>query len=117
MSLFEDDPGLIRRQEGQVREQAERAHAMRRRIESIHGVGVSPSRGVTVTVDSAGTLLALAIDDAPAELCDAIVAAYAAARRDVGEQVIERLRSLYGVPSPDVPLAEASDPRVHQRRL
>lgn len=131
MSLFEDDPGLIRRQEGQVREQAERAHAMRRRIESIHGVGVSPSRGVTVTVDSAGTLLALAIDDAPTELCDAIVAAYAAARRDVGEQVItasqdafgesfpgiERLRSLYGVPSPDVPLAEASDPRVHQRRL
>ena len=128
MSLFEDDPGLIRRQEGQVREQAERAHAMRRRIESIHGVGVSPSRG---TVDSAGTLLALAIDDAPTELCDAIVAAYAAARRDVGEQVItasqdafgesfpgiERLRSLYGVPSPDVPLAEASDPRVHQRRL
>ena len=104
---------------------------MRRRIESIHGVGVSPSRGVTVTVDSAGTLLALAIDDAPTELCDAIVAAYAAARRDVGEQVItasqdafgdsfpgiERLRSLYGVPSPDVQLAEASDPRVHQRRL
>ena len=115
MPLFEDDPDLIRRQEGQVREQAERAHAMRRRIESIHGVGVSPSRGVTVTVDSAGTLLALAID----------------ARRDVGEQVItasqdafgesfpgiERLRSLYGVPSPDVPRAEASDPRVHQRRL
>ena len=131
MSLFEDDPGLIRRQESQVREQAERAHAMRRRIESIHGVGVSPSRGVTVTVDSAGTLLARAIDDAPTELCDAIVAAYAAARRDVGEQVItasqdafgdsfpgiERLRSLYGVPSPDVQLAEASDPRVHQRRL
>ena len=32
MSLFEDDPGLIRRQEGQVREQAERAHAMRRAL-------------------------------------------------------------------------------------
>ena len=99
MSLFEDDPGLIRRQEGQVREQAERAHAMRRRIESIHGVGVSPSRGVTVTVDSAGTLLALAIDDAPTELCDAIVAAYAAARRDVGEQVITASQDAFVIPS------------------
>ena len=131
MSLFEDDPDLIRRQERQVREQAERAHAMRGRINSVRGVGTSPSQGVTITVDSAGTLLGLAIDGAPAELCDAIIAAYAAARRDVGEQVIaasqdafgdsfpgiERMRSLYGIASPDAPLSEAPDPRMHRRRL
>ena len=131
MSLFEDDPGLIRRQEGQVREQAERAHAMRRRIKSIHGVGVSPDESVTVIVDSAGTLLDISIKSASDKLSEDIMAAFAAARRHAGEQVItasqdafgesfpgiERLRSLYGVPSPDVPLAEASDPRVHQRRL
>ena len=99
MSLFEDDPGLIRRQEGQVREQAERAHAMRRRIESIHGVGVSPSRGVTVTVDSAGTLLALAIDDAPTELCDAIVAAYAARAATSANRLSPPPRTLSVIPS------------------
>ena len=42
MSLFEDDPDAIRRQERQVQEQAERARVMRQRIEAIQGVGTSP---------------------------------------------------------------------------
>ena len=56
MSLFEDDPNLIRRQERQVREQAERARAMRQRIESVQGVGVSPDSSVEIIVDSAGKM-------------------------------------------------------------
>ena len=130
MSLFEDEPALIRRQERQVREQAECARAMRQRIKSIHGVGVSPDESVTVIVDSAGTLLDISIKSASDKLCEDIMAAFAAARRHAGEQVItasqqafgtsfpglERMRSLYGLSSPDAPLAEASDPRVLQRR-
>ena len=65
MSLFEDDPNLIRRQERQVREQAERARAMRQRIESVQGVGVSPDSSVEIIVDSAGTLLGIGIEARP----------------------------------------------------
>ena len=115
MSLFEDDPNLIRRQERQVREQAERARAMRQRIESVQGVGVSPDSSVEIIVDSAGTLLGIGI---------------AAARRNAGEQVIaasqeafgpqytgiERIRSLYGIPEPDDPADDDSTLLVRRRR-
>lgn len=130
MSLFEDDPNLIRRQERQVREQAERARAMRQRIESVQGVGVSPDSSVEIIVDSAGTLLDIGIKGASNEMCEAIMAAYAAARRNAGEQVIaasqeafgpqytgiERMRSLYGIPEPDDPAEDDSTPLVRRRR-
>mgnify|MGYP000905796552 CR=1 FL=1 len=131
MPLFEDDPDLIRRQERQVREQAERARVMRQQIEAVQGVGNSPDNSVEVVVDSGGTLLG--IEGVSNEVCEAIMAAYAAARRDAGEQVIsasqaafgenyagiERMRSLYGVPDPDEPEEpedEAPHPWTNARR-
>ena len=133
MPLFEDDPDLIRRQERQVREQAERARVMRQRIEAVQGVGTSADERVEVVVDSGGTLLGIGIEGVSNEVCEAIMAAYAAARRDAGEQVIsasqaafgenyagiERMRSLYGVPDPDEPEEpedEAPHPWTHARR-
>lgn len=130
MPLFEDDPDLIRRQERQVREQAERARVMRQQIEAVQGVGNSPDSSVEVVVDSGGTLLGIGIEGVSNEVCEAIMAAYAAARRDAGEQVIsasqaafgenyagiERMRSLYGVPDPEEPEDEAPHPWTHARR-
>lgn len=130
MPLFEDDPDLIRRQERQVREQAERARVMRQQIEAVQGVGNSPDNSVEVVVDSGGTLLGIGIEGVSNEVCEAIMAAYAAARRDAGEQVIsasqaafgenyagiERMRSLYGVPEPEEPEDEAPHPWTHARR-
>jgi hypothetical protein len=130
MPLFEDDPDLIRRQERQVREQAERARVMRQQIEAVHGVGNSPDNSVEVVVDSGGTLLGIGIEGVSNEVCEAIMAAYAAARRDAGEQVIsasqaafgenyagiERMRSLYGVPDPEEPEDEAPHPWTNARR-
>ena len=127
MPLFEDDPDLIRRQERQVREQAERARIMRQQIETVQGVGNSPDNSVEVVVDSGGTLLGIGIEGVSNE---AIMAAYAAARRDAGEQVIsasqaafgenyagiERMRSLYGVPDPEEPEDEAPHPWTNARR-
>ena len=130
MALFEDDPDLIRRQERQVREQAERARVMRQQIEAVQGVGNSPDNSVEVVVDSGGTLLGIGIEGVSNEVCEAIMAAYAAARRDAGEQVIsasqaafgenyagiERMRSLYGVPVPEEPEDEAPHPWTNARR-
>lgn len=130
MPLFEDDPDLIRRQERQVREQAERARVMRQQIEAVQGVGNSPDNSVEVVVDSGGTLLGIGIESVSNEVCEAIMAAYAAARRDAGEQVIsasqaafgenyagiERMRSLYGVPEPEEPEDEAPHPWTDARR-
>lgn len=130
MALFEDDPDLIRRQERQVREQAERARVMRQQIEAVQGVGNSPDNSVEVVVDSGGTLLGIGIEGVSNEVCEAIMAAYAAARRDAGEQVIsasqaafgenyagiERMRSLYGVPEPEEPEDEAPHPWTNARR-
>lgn len=130
MPLFEDDPDLIRRQERQVREQAERARIMRQQIETVQGVGNSPDNSVEVVVDSGGTLLGIGIEGVSNEVCVAIMAAYAAARRDAGEQVIsasqaafgenyagiERMRSLYGVPDPEEPEDEAPHPWTNARR-
>ncbi len=130
MPLFEDDPDLIRRQERQVREQAERARVMRQQIEAVQGVGNSPDNSVEVVVDSGGTLLGIGIESVSNEVCEAIMAAYAAARRDAGEQVIsasqaafgenyagiERMRSLYGVPDPEEPEDEAPHPWTDARR-
>ena len=130
MPLFEDDPDLIRRQERQVREQAERARVMRQQIEAFQGVGNSPDNSVEVVVDSGGTLLGIGIEGVSNEVCEAIMAAYAAARRDAGEQVIsasqaafgenyagiERMRSLYGVPDPEEPEDEAPHPWTNARR-
>lgn len=130
MPLFEDDPDLIRRQERQVREQAERARVMRQQIEAVQGVGNSPDNSVEVVVDSGGTLLGIGIESVSNEVCEAIMAAYAAARRDAGEQVIsasqaafgenyagiERMRSLYGVPDPEEPEDEAPHPWTNARR-
>lgn len=130
MTLFEDDPDLIRRQERQVREQAERARVMRQQIEAVQGVGNSPDNSVEVVVDSGGTLLGIGIEGVSNEVCEAIMAAYAAARRDAGEQVIsasqaafgenyagiERMRSLYGVPDPEEPEDEAPHPWTNARR-
>ena len=130
MPLFEDDPDLIRRQERQVREQAERARVMRQQIEAVQGVGNSPDNSVEVVVDSGGTLLGIGIEGVSNEVCEAIMAAYAAARRDAGEQVIsaaqaafgenyagiERMRSLYGVPDPEEPEDEAPHPWTNARR-
>ena len=130
MALFEDDPDLIRRQERQVREQAERARVMRQQIEAVQGVGNSPDNSVEVVVDSGGTLLGIGIEGVSNEVCEAIMAAYAAARRDAGEQVIsasqaafgenyagiERMRSLYGVPDPEEPEDEAPHPWTNTRR-
>ena len=130
MALFEDDPDLIRRQERQVREQAERARVMRQQIEAVQGVGNSPDNSVEVVVDSGGTLLGIGIESVSNEVCEAIMAAYAAARRDAGEQVIsasqaafgenyagiERMRSLYGVPDPEEPEDEAPHPWTDARR-
>ena len=124
MSLFEDDPDAIRRQERQVQEQAERARVMRQRIEAVQGVGTSADERVEVVVDSGGTLLGIGIESVSNEVCEAIMSAYAAARRDAGEQVIsasqaafgenyagiERMRSLYGVPDPQDSNADTSDP-------
>ena len=130
MPLFEDDPDLIRRQERQVREQAERARVMRQQIEAVQGVGNSPDNSVEVVVDSGGTLLGIGIEGVSNAVCEAIMAAYAAARRDAGEQVIsasqdafgenyagiERMRSLYGVPDPEEPEDEAPHPWTNARR-
>ena len=130
MPLFEDDPDLIRRQERQVRGQAERARVMRQQIEAVQGVGNSPDNSVEVVVDSGGTLLGIGIEGVSNEVCEAIMAAYAAARRDAGEQVIsasqaafgenyagiERMRSLYGVPDPEEPEDEAPHPWTNARR-
>lgn len=130
MSLFEDDLDAIRRQERQVQEQAERARVMRQRIEAIQGVGTSPDERVEVVVDSGGTLLGIGIEGVSNEVCEAIMSAYAAARRDAGEQVIsasqaafgenyagiERMRSLYGVPDPEEPEDEAPHPWTDARR-
>ena len=130
MPLFEDDPDLIRRQERQVREQAERARVMRQQIEAVQGVGNSPDNSVEVVVDSGGTLLGIGIEGVSNEVCEAIMAAYAAARREAGEQVIsasqaafgenyagiERMRSLYGVPDPEEPEDEAPHPWTNARR-
>ena len=130
MPLFEDDPDLIRRQDRQVREQAERARVMRQQIEAVQGVGNSPDNSVEVVVDSGGTLLGIGIEGVSNEVCEAIMAAYAAARRDAGEQVIsasqaafgenyagiERMRSLYGVPDPEEPEDEAPHPWTNARR-
>lgn len=130
MPLFEDDPDPIRRQERQVREQAERARVMRQQIEAVQGVGNSPDNSVEVVVDSGGTLLGIGIEGVSNEVCEAIMAAYAAARRDAGEQVIsasqaafgenyagiERMRSLYGVPDPEEPEDEAPHPWTNARR-
>lgn len=130
MPLFEDDPDLIRRQERQVREQAERARVMRQQIEAVQGVGNSPDNSVEVVVDSGGTLLGIGIEGVSNVVCEAIMAAYAAARRDAGEQVIsasqaafgenyagiERMRSLYGVPDPEEPEDEAPHPWTNARR-
>ena len=130
MPLFEDDPDLIRRQERQVREQAERARVMRQQIEAVQGVGNSPDNSVEVVVDSGGTLLGIGIEGVSNEVCEAIMAAYAAARRDAGEQVIsasqaafgenyagiERMRSLYGVPDPEEPEDEAPHTWTNARR-
>lgn len=130
MPLFEDDPDLIRRQERQVREQAERARVMRQQIEAVQGVGNSPDNSVEVVVDSGGTLLGIGIEGVSNEVCEAIMAAYAAARRDAGEQVIsasqaafgenyagiERMRSLYGVPDPEEPEDETPHPWTNARR-
>ena len=130
MPLFEDDPDLIRRQERQVREQAERARVMRQQIEAVQGVGNSPDNSVEVVVDSGGTLRGIGIEGVSNEVCEAIMAAYAAARRDAGEQVIsasqaafgenyagiERMRSLYGVPDPEEPEDEAPHPWTNARR-
>lgn len=130
MPLFEDDPDLIRRQERQVREQAERARIMRQQIETVQGVGNSPDNSVEVVVDSGGTLLGIGIEGVSNEVCEAIMAAYAAARRNAGEQVIsasqaafgenyagiERMRSLYGVPDPEEPEDEAPHPWTNARR-
>ena len=130
MPLFEDDPDLIRRQERQVREQAERARVMRQQIEAVQGVGNSPDNSVEVVVDSGGTLLGIGIEGVSNEVCEAIMAAYAAARRDAGEQVIsasqaafgenyagiERMRSLYGVPDPEEPEDATSPPWTDARR-
>ena len=130
MALFEDDPDLIRRQERQVREQAERARVMRQQIEAVQGVGNSPDNSVEVVVDSGGTLLGIGIEGVSNEVCEAIMSAYAAARRDAGEQVIsasqaafgenyagiDRLRSLYGVPDPEEPEDEAPHPWTNARR-
>ena len=127
MPLFEDDPDLIRRQERQVREQAERARVMRQQIEAVQGVGNSPDNSVEVVVDSGGTLLGIGIEGVSNEVCEAIMAA---ARRDAGEQVIsasqaafgenyagiERMRSLYGVPDPEEPEDEAPHPWTNARR-
>ena len=130
MSLFEDDPDAIRRQERQVQEQAERARVMRQRIEAVQGVGTSADERVEVVVDSGGTLLGIGIEGVSNEVCEAIMAAYTAARRDAGEQVIsasqaafgenyagiERMRSLYGVPDPEEPEDEAPHPWTNARR-
>ena len=130
MSLFEDDLDAIRRQERQVQEQAERARVMRQRIEAVQGVGTSADERVEVVVDSGGTLLGIGIEGVSNEVCEAIMAAYAAARRDAGEQVIsasqaafgenyagiERMRSLYGVPDPEEPEDEAPHPWTNARR-
>lgn len=130
MSLFEDDLDAIRRQERQVQEQAERARVMRQRIEAIQGVGTSPDERVEVVVDSGGTLLGIGIESVSNEVCEAIMSAYVAARRDAGEQVIsasqeafgenyagiERMRSLYGVPDPEEPEDEAPHPWTDARR-
>lgn len=130
MSLFEDDPDAIRRQERQVQEQAERARVMRQRIEAVQGVGTSADERVEVVVDSGGTLLGIGIESVSNEVCEAIMSAYAAARRDAGEQVIsasqaafgenyagiERMRSLYGVPDPEEPEDEAPHPWTDARR-
>lgn len=130
MSLFEDDPDAIRRQERQVQEQAERARVMRQRIEAVQGVGTSADERVEVVVDSGGTLLGIGIEGVSNEVCEAIMSAYAAARRDAGEQVIsasqaafgenyagiERMRSLYGVPDPEEPEDEAPHPWTDARR-
>lgn len=130
MSLFEDDPDAIRRQERQVQEQAERARVMRQRIEAVQGVGTSADERVEVVVDSGGTLLGIGIEGVSNEVCEAIMAAYTAARRDAGEQVIsasqaafgenyagiERMRSLYGVPDPEEPEDEAPHPWTDARR-
>lgn len=130
MALFEDDHDLIRRQERQVREQAERARVMRQQIEAVQGVGNSPDNSVEVVVDSGGTLLGIGIEGVSNEVCEAIMSAYAAARRDAGEQVIsasqaafgenyagiERMRSLYGVPDPEEPEDEAPHPWTNARR-
>lgn len=130
MALFEDDPDLIRRQERQVREQAERTRVMRQQIEAVQGVGNSPDNSVEVVVDSGGTLLGIGIEGVSNEVCEAIMSAYAAARRDAGEQVIsasqaafgenyagiERMRSLYGVPDPEEPEDEAPHPWTNARR-
>ena len=77
MALFEDDPDLIRRQERQVREQAERARVMRQQIEAVQGVGNSPDNSVEVVVDSGGTLLGIGIEGVSNEVCEAIMSAYA----------------------------------------
>lgn len=130
MSLFEDDLDAIRRQERQVQEQAERARVMRQRIEAVQGVGTSADERVEVVVDSGGTLLGIGIEGVSNEVCEAIMSAYAAARRDAGEQVIsasqeafgenyagiERMRSLYGVPDPEEPEDEAPHPWTDARR-
>lgn len=130
MSLFEDDLDAIRRQERQVQEQAERARVMRQRIEAVQGVGTSADERVEVVVDSGGTLLGIGIESVSNEVCEAIMSAYAAARRDAGEQVIsasqeafgenyagiERMRSLYGVPDPEEPEDEAPHPWTDARR-
>ena len=130
MALFEDDPDLIRRQERQVREQAERARVMRQQIEAVQGVGNSPDNSVEVVVDSGGTLLGIGIEGVSNEVCEAIMSAYAAARRDAGEQVIsasqaafgenyagiERMRSLYGEPDQEEPEDEAPHPWTNARR-
>ena len=129
-ALFVDDPDLIRRHERQVREQAERARVMRQQIEAVQGVGNSPDNSVEVVVDSGGTLLGIGIEGVSNEVCEAIMSAYAAARRDAGEQVIsasqaafgenyagiERMRSLYGVPDPEEPEDEAPHPWTNARR-
>ena len=83
-----------------------------------------------MVVDSGGTLLGIGIEGVSNEVCEAIMAAYAAARRDAGEQVIsasqaafgenyagiERMRSLYGVPDPEEPEDEAPHPWTNARR-
>ena len=103
---------------------------MRQQIEAVQGVGNSPDNSVEVVVDSGGTLLGIGIEGVSNEVCEAIMSAYAAARRDAGEQVIsasqaafgenyagiERMRSLYGVPDPEEPEDEAPHPWTNARR-
>ena len=91
----------VQQQIADAQERAAKAQAMRADVEAIRGTATSPRREITVTVDSAGRLMAVDLADAaydlePRDLGRLLVDTAEQARQRAGQQAIALAAEAFG---------------------